>query len=55
MFPNVDAVEVSEELVRSFGYESEFNAIGVELLKEAASYLTISCNIYPESKDWDKR
>lgn len=54
MFPTIDAVEVSEELVRSFGHESEFNAISVELLKEATSYLTISCNIYPPSKNWNK-
>ncbi len=55
MFPVVDAVEVSDQLTQAFVYESEFNAVGVELLKEAASYLTISCNIYPPTRVWNKR
>jgi Family of unknown function (DUF5677) len=54
MFPNVDAVEVSNECMQSFSGEADFNAVGVELLKEACSYLTIACNIYPLSKDWNK-
>jgi hypothetical protein len=55
MFPVVDEVQVSDQLTQSFVRESEFNTVGVELLKEAASYLTISCNIYPPSKVWNKR
>jgi hypothetical protein len=55
MFPKIDAIEVSDEFVQSFSHEGEFNTVGVELLKEAGSYLTIACNIYPLSKDWSKK
>lgn len=53
-FPAVERSPVDAESLSKFTTESEFTALGVDLLTEAASYVCIACCVLGDKPTWAK-
>jgi hypothetical protein len=52
MFPEIEAAQVDEALLRSTSSEADFVSASVDLLIEASSYLTIAGSLYTHEEGW---
>ena len=52
MFPEISAATVDADSLRQTEFEADFVGVGVDLLIEAASYLTIAFSIYRDERGW---
>lgn len=52
---DIERVAVSSDRLGQLSDEGDFNEICVDFLKEAGSYLCVSCNIYPRARSWNEK
>lgn len=53
MFPEIEPVKIDQQALKDAADESVYVGLGVDLLVEAASYLTVACSIYPDERGWN--
>ena len=52
MFPEISPATVNADHLQDTEFEADFVGVGVDLLIEAASYLTIASSIYRDERGW---